>query len=367
MNWTQNKWLKFGLSVVMAVIVLFALVFEIQIPVFDAGGAGNETFVGDMESFAVRERIAIDTGEDSFLHTGADLYVYSDAYSSQTLHIDGATGDIDSEGDLDFAGDVEIGGVQVFDLNEFGTATITTDTTEYLFEIYDSTPVMTGGTNSLAGLNIDLGIGNSTAGTNSIYGILVDGITADAQNTETGVSIGSGWDVALDVDGAVTIDGGLTNIGGATGGVADGDNDLLVTAVLEVDGELELDGTLDADSTSDFADTATFSKGSGNAIVVSAGGALNIGGKYPLLYATTGKQVVCGSSTISSTLAVSHGLTTPSYAVCSLGEDPGTSAGDLVSCSASISEAVVTVKGWQDDWSAGANDTTVFWCVVGTP
>jgi len=47
----------------------------------------------------------------------------------------------------------------------------------------------------------------------------------------------------------VTFDGGLVDIGGATAGVADGDNDLAVAGVLEVDGELEADGPIDADST----------------------------------------------------------------------------------------------------------------------
>lgn len=101
--------------------------------------------------------------------------------------------------------DVELGGADIFVLKDWGTTVVTTDTTENLLEIIDTTNVMTAGTNSLAALNIDLGIGNSTGGTNNIYGILIDGITADAQNTETAISIGAGWDTALDLAGDVTI------------------------------------------------------------------------------------------------------------------------------------------------------------------
>jgi hypothetical protein len=74
----------------------------------------------------------------------------------------------------------------------------------------------------------------------------------------------------------MNIDGHMVDIGTCTTpSTADGEDDLCVAGDLEVDDELELDGALDADSTSNFADTATFSKGSGNAIVVSAGGAIS--------------------------------------------------------------------------------------------
>jgi len=76
--------------------------------------------------------------------------------------------------------------------------------------------------------------------------------------------------------GGLRVDGGMTNIGGGTCGVADGDNDVCIAGVLEVDDEAEFDGAIDADSTSNFADTATFSKGSGDAVIISAGGTLSL-------------------------------------------------------------------------------------------
>jgi hypothetical protein len=70
---------------------------------------------------------------------------------------------------------------------------------------------MTAGTNIYSALNIDLAIGNSTAGTNNVYGVLVDNITGDAQVTESAFSIGgTGWDVGIDA-GANTI----LNVGAA--------------------------------------------------------------------------------------------------------------------------------------------------------
>jgi cytoskeletal protein CcmA (bactofilin family) len=69
----------------------------------------------------------------------------------------------------------------------------------------------------------------------------------------------------------VTFDGGLVDIGGASAGVADGDNDLAVAGVLEVDGELEADGAIDADSTVSIASWISFDAQS---YATSAGGVL---------------------------------------------------------------------------------------------
>lgn len=116
-------------------------------------------------------------------------------------------GDTTASAPTDDQIDIELGGADIFTLKDWGTTVVTTDTTEYLFEIIDTTNVITAGTVSLAALNIDLAIGDSTAGTNSIYGILIDGISQDAQNTETAISVASGWDVDLDLAGDIDVDG----------------------------------------------------------------------------------------------------------------------------------------------------------------
>lgn len=98
-------------------------------------------------------------------------------------------------------------------------------------------------------------------------------------------------DVDIDLTASMNIDGHMLDVGTGTCGVADGDNDVCIADVLEVDGEAEFDGAIDADSTSDFADTATFSKAAGNAIVVTAGGAIDANGGVDIAGALTLDQV----------------------------------------------------------------------------
>jgi hypothetical protein len=100
------------------------------------------------------------------------------------------------------------------------------------------------------------------------------------------------------------------------------------------------------------------------------GGTLQYGASdlYPLGYASSGEQTVATTQDITGTAVVAHGLTTVTWAVCSLGEDPGTGAGDSAVVSVSIAANVVTVKAWQDDFSAATEvDTTTHCLVVGTP
>jgi hypothetical protein len=180
--------------------------------------------------------------------------------------------------DTDDQVDWEIGGADVQVWTDFGASNITTDTTKYLVEILDSTPVMTAGTNSLAFLNIDAGIGNSTAGTNTVFGLLIDGISQDAQNTETGIQIGNGWDRGLDLDGnslymdndqdsyfseladdsigftpgaatgSLEVRSGNLQVGdGAPGETHDGE-DFYVEGISEFDGAAYFDGAVDFDA-----------------------------------------------------------------------------------------------------------------------
>jgi len=62
----------------------------------------------------------------------------------------------------------------------------------------------------------------------------------------------------------------------APDGVTDGAAEaVFIEGGLEVNGTFYADGAIDADSTSDFNDTATFSKASGDALSITAGGELN--------------------------------------------------------------------------------------------
>lgn len=62
------------------------------------------------ESMYAVERIGIKTYEDSSFYSGADLYFYSDEWTTQKMHIAGATGNIDGEGTLNVAGATTFGG-----------------------------------------------------------------------------------------------------------------------------------------------------------------------------------------------------------------------------------------------------------------
>lgn len=134
-------------------------------------------------------------------------------------------------------------------------------------------------------------------------------------------------DVDIDLSASMNIDGHLVDIGTGSYDTADGDNDLGVAGDLEVDGELELDGALDADSTGDFADTVTFSKGSGNAVVVSAGGAIDANGSVTV----AGDLTVENDSTGGNAGAASQIIGLPRQALVDLGA--GTNPGsETVDC-----------------------------------
>lgn len=78
-----------------------------------------------------------------------------------------------------------------------------------------------------------------------------------------------------------------------------------------------------------------------------------------------GQTVKFGSTAVTGTEVVTHGLTTVTGAVATLGEDPGTDAGDAASVSVAISGTTVTIKCWQDDFTAATAEATVNWIVFG--
>ena len=233
--------------------------------------------------------------------------------NGQKLDLD-ADGDTSITADTDDQVDWELGGADVFVMKDFGASTVTTDTTEYLFEILDTTNVMTAGTNSLAALNIDLGIGNSTAGTNSVYGILIDNISQDAQNTETAIALGgTGWDVGFDVAGNV-ID-------------LDADNDTSITADTDDQVDFEISGAdewvFGADQL-DATDGQIVNIGAAGTDFTTAGG-LTLAGPFSMSPGASDTAVVSGTTltpvtsmlviTATSTMTATHNVTMASCSV----------------------------------------------------
>lgn len=101
--------------------------------------------------------------------------------------------------DTDDQIDIKLGGIDHVVLKKVAAAD--SGATTNLLEIAATIPVDTTGTNTHNALNIDLEISNSTGGTNAVNGIAIDNITGDAQVTATGVLLGTGFDIGLDMQG----------------------------------------------------------------------------------------------------------------------------------------------------------------------
>lgn len=125
--------------------------------------------------------------------------------------------------------------------------------------------------------------------------------------------------------------------------------------------DLVFDSILEDDTT--FTTLAT----TGNVVV---GGDLTLSsGDYPLEYASGSQQLVVGTDVFTTTESAAHGLTTVTFALCTLGEDPESSGADAAMCTVSVSGNVVTVDIWQDDMVTASTEASVIvhWLVVGAP
>lgn len=70
-------------------------------------------------------------------------------------------------------------------------------TTNEYTEIAFTTPVDTTGTQTHNAFTIDIAVGDASGGTNAVTAIQIDGISGDAQVTETALNIGAGWAVGI--------------------------------------------------------------------------------------------------------------------------------------------------------------------------
>lgn len=83
-----------------------------------------------------------------------------------------------------------------------------------------------------------------------------------------------------------------------------------------------------------------------------------------LLTSTPGK-IVLGTNTVTTTLQISHGLTTPQTAFCTLLND---SEANGATCTMTISGGTVTLKLWKADGAtAGSVGKLISWMVGGQP
>jgi hypothetical protein len=224
-----------------------------------------------------------------FRDAGTVVWRLSDGggiWHNGVLDVNGQKLDLDADADTSITADTddqvdfELGGADVFVMKDYGTGTITTAVTEHLFEILDTTRVVStsSGTTNQTALNIDLGIGNTTAGTSNVYGILIDTISQDAQNTETAIYVTNGWDRGIELDGnslymdndndsyfseladdsigftpgaatgSLEVRSGNLQVGDGTPGETHNGEDFYVEGISEFDGAAYFDGAVDFDA-----------------------------------------------------------------------------------------------------------------------
>lgn len=289
MNLDDNtkRWLAWAAITLVTILVSTFLGVSYPIPeppIFDSAVAFGTTHFTNVEAEDVTVTDDLTVADGVAISGDTDL-------NGNKLDLD-ADADTSIEADTDDQIDFEIAGVDTVVMKDFSTAAAVT-VTDYIVEIQGSSPAWTANTNSIYALGVDLSIGNAQTGTHVVKGVVIDAITGDAQVTETGLAVGSGWDVAADFDASVTIDGGVTNIGGGTPAVAAGDNDLFVTADLEVDGEIEADGTVDIDGAVSIDSDLTF--GEVSAQTLGAGAVISSTGVYIPL--NSGAAITCNATT----------------------------------------------------------------------
>lgn len=100
--------------------------------------------------------------------------------------------------------------------------------------------------------------------------------------------------------------------------------------------------------------------------------AINDGGAVVgnvLQYGSSGEKAVASTISMTGTYTVAHGLTTVTWAMCTLGRDPDDDAGDAAHMTVEVSGNVVLAKMWQDDFVSAATeaDVTAHCLVIGTP
>lgn len=116
---------------------------------------------------------------------------------------------------------------------------------------------------------------------------------------------------------------------------------------------LELAGTLDVAGNTDLTGTLQY-------------GANNL---YPVGYGTSGEEMMVVTQDVSvSEVIVTTGLSTITWALCTMCEDPAAATAGAF-CTVVVSANVVTAKVWQADGSTATNESDV--ClnvlVIGTP
>lgn len=169
----------------------------------------------------------------------------------------------------------------------------------------------------------------------------------------------------LVVAGTSDLKGNVADSGGA---LTIADNTLIDGAAdaiqLTVQGYTTQTNVLQTWETSAGTDVATMS--SAGALDVASTINFGTGNLYPMGYATSGYEVVCGTTgTFTETTSVSvTGITTATYAVVTQITDPA-STGFLLTVDQPTT-STLTINSWESDATVGTTGVNAFYCVVGT-
>jgi hypothetical protein len=185
----------------------------------------------------------------------------------------------------------------------------------------------------------------STATITGVTTIVGDLIPTSIKPSLTGSAAANNYCMSADCDTGMWYPGDNI-IGIATGGA---ERARVTNAGLTVVGAVDANGGLTVD-TSAF----TVADATGNTVI---SGTLTVGGV----------RSVWGSSTITGTGTATHGLTTPLYALCSIGNAVQTTA--EATCSIVITGSTVTLNTWDalTGLTPGTAGALVYWQVAGTP
>jgi cytoskeletal protein CcmA (bactofilin family) len=325
----QQKWSRFW----QVVVVIAAVLSMVATAMAGLNFAANQTEEPVVARGASVPCYMEQGGAKFVAESGCEIEVQS-----------GATFDLQSGATTDFSGGVDLDGA---------TLTVDADGDTTVVEASDDVASLTSGTaagywNFLTG-SVKIGNGTVNAALNG-EDLYVEG--------------------TLDVDGAAYIQGNVSDADGAftvaDNTVIDGASD---AAQITVQGYTTQTNALQIWEQSDGTDVGSIS----NAGALDVASTVNYGSNdmYPLGYASSGYEMVCGSNSITgeNQTITATGLTTVTAAIAVLATDPGTGAGDpalLTIDHPGGSSGTFVVNVWQDDWTTAATSAaTIDWCAVG--
>jgi hypothetical protein len=273
---------------------------------------------------------------------GSDIVMYSGAQSGQTLAIDGATGNVDSEGTGDFAGAITSRAEMT--ITDYLIIDNDADQVALTVQGYDTPTTNLIEFQTSAGANLFFVDHNGDAELNGTTPSLVIG---DAGTEDTGIVFdGNAEDFTIALDDTaddLVIGLGLLATVGTTPTVAfDADQDAAFSDDVSVSGNLDAGGT--------------FNYGSGDLTPLSHD-------------STTQYEVYFGSAdsvTQTTVTSATHNCTTAvDWGMCFV-SDPDADAGDPAYCTISISGSSITFQALDDDGDNAANAATkIYYLIIG--